>query len=42
MNPVNWTGKIIGCAIYEPLIQRLGFKKTMYILCVIQIVAVVR
>ncbi|KAK5338365.1 hypothetical protein LTR98_006215 [Exophiala xenobiotica] len=37
---VNWTGKLVGCAIFEPLVERLGYKKTIYILACIQIVAV--
>jgi MFS family permease len=41
MNSVNWTGKLVGCAIFEPLLNRLGYKKTIYILSVIQIVAVI-
>lgn len=41
-NSVNWTGKLVGCAIFEPLAERLGFKKTFYILAAIQIVAVIR
>ncbi|KAK5273415.1 hypothetical protein LTR96_000014 [Exophiala xenobiotica] len=40
MNSVNWTGKLVGCAIFEPLVERLGYKKTIYILACIQIVAV--
>ena len=39
---VNWTGKLVGCAVFEPLRKRVGFKKTIYVLSVIQIVAVVR
>jgi hypothetical protein len=38
---VNWTGKIVGCAIFEPLLERVGFKKTIYILSAIQIIAVI-
>ncbi|KAH8901337.1 general substrate transporter [Thozetella sp. PMI_491] len=41
MNSVNWTGKLVGCAIFEPMIERLGFKKTVYVLASIQIVAVI-
>ena len=39
---VNWTGKLVGCAVFEPLLKRLGFKKTIYVLSVIQIIAVIR
>lgn len=39
---VNWTGKLVGCMIFEPLVERLGYKKTIYVLSCIQIVAVTR
>lgn len=39
---VNWTGKLVGCAIFEPILDRLGYKKTVYVLAVIQIIAVIR
>lgn len=42
MGVVNWTGKLVGCMIFEPLVEKLGFKKTIYILSCIQIVAVIR
>jgi hypothetical protein len=41
-NAVNWTGKLVGCAIFEPLLERFGYKKTIYILSSIQIIAVIR
>lgn len=41
MNSVNWTGKLVGCAIFEPLLDRFGYKRTVYILAAIQIVAVI-
>ena len=41
-NVVNWTGKLVGCAIFEPLLERFGYKKTVYILSSIQIIAVIR
>jgi MFS family permease len=37
---VNWTGKLVGCVVFEPLIEWLGFKKIIYVLAIIQIVAV--
>lgn len=37
---VNWIGKLVGCAIFEPLVEKVGYKKTIYILSCIQIVAV--
>jgi hypothetical protein len=37
---VNWTGKLVGCAIFEPLVEGLGYKRTIYTLACIQIVAV--
>jgi MFS family permease len=41
MNSVVWIGKIVGCASFEPLLERLGYKKIIYVVCALQIVAIV-
>lgn len=41
MNSLPWIGKITGCFTSEIFIEKTGYKVTMYILAIIQIVAVV-
>lgn len=41
MNSLPWIGKITGCFTSEVFIEKTGYKATMYILAIIQIVAVV-
>lgn len=41
MNSLPWIGKIIGCFGAEHIIQKLGYRKTMYIAAAIQIVAII-
>lgn len=41
MNSLPWIGKFLGCLNAEPIIDRLGYKKTVYIVAAIQIVAVI-
>jgi hypothetical protein len=41
LNSLPWLGKIIGCFGAEVIIGHFGFKKTMYLTALIQIVAVV-
>lgn len=31
MNAMVWPSKLAGCIVYEPLVARLGYKITMYI-----------
>lgn len=38
---VVWIGKILGCAVFEPLLERLGYKKIIYVVCLIQIIGIV-
>lgn len=41
MNSLPWIGKISGCFAAEPTIERIGYKKTMYLVSIVQIIAVV-
>lgn len=36
-----WIGKISGCFGAEPIIEKLGFKKTMYVVAAIQCIAII-
>jgi MFS family permease len=38
---VVWIGKALGCLLFEPLVSRIGYKKVMYIVLVIQTVGVI-
>jgi hypothetical protein len=38
---VVWLGKIAGCFLFEPLSERVGFKKTIYVVSSIQILAII-
>ena len=38
--PVVWPGKLLGTIAFEPLAERLGYKKTIYFTCFAQIVGV--
>lgn len=40
MNSLPWIGKLTGCLSAEPVIERLGYKKAMYISAAIQLIAV--
>lgn len=42
MNSLPWVGKIIGCFLSDWLIDRGGYKVTMYVAACVQIVGVVR
>ena len=41
MNSVPWIGKIAGTIVVEPGIERLGYKKMMYIVAVIQLASLI-
>lgn len=41
MNSFPWIGKFIGCFSAEPLIEKLGYKKAMYIAAALQIIAII-
>ncbi|PSR83417.1 general substrate transporter [Coniella lustricola] len=41
MNSIVWPGKIAGVLAFEPLLHRVGYKKSIYVCCVIQIVALI-
>jgi SP family sugar:H+ symporter-like MFS transporter len=41
MNSLPWIGKIIGCFGAEVVIEKVGFKKSMYIAAIVQIIAVI-
>ncbi len=41
MNSVVWPGKIFGTFMFEPLAERLGYKRTMYIVAFVQFVALI-
>lgn len=41
MNSVVWIGKFIGTAIFEPIVERLGYKHTVYLVVLIQVVGVI-
>ena len=41
MNSLPWIGKILGCFSSETYIERLGYKKTTYILAAIQVVGII-
>jgi SP family sugar:H+ symporter-like MFS transporter len=36
--PVQWIGKILGTMIVEPLIDRVGFKRSMMVVVLLQII----
>jgi MFS transporter, SP family, sugar:H+ symporter len=42
MNSLPWIGKILGCLGADAVIERMGYKKTIYIVCAIQFVGVTR
>ena len=41
MNSLPWVGKITGCLGADAFIERLGYKKTMYAVSIIQITGVI-
>ena len=41
MNSVPWIGKIVGCFIIEPLINRVGYRPSIIIAAFIQILALI-
>jgi MFS family permease len=41
MNSVVWPGKIFGTFMFEPLAERLGYKRTMYIVAFVQFIALI-
>lgn len=41
MNSVVWIGKLCGTMLFEPILERIGYKKTIYVVCAIQIVAII-
>lgn len=41
MNSVPWIGKILGCIVIEPLIDRFGYRASMIITAGVQIVALI-
>jgi len=41
MNSVVWPGKLTGTLIFDPILQRLGFKKTAMLVACIQIIALI-
>ncbi|GFZ46602.1 hypothetical protein JCM24511_03822 [Saitozyma sp. JCM 24511] len=36
MTSVQWVGKLAGTIVVEPMVHRIGYKKTMYVMCAIQ------
>ena len=38
---VVWIGKLAGTMIFEPVLERTGYKIMMYIICAIQAVAII-
>lgn len=38
---VVWPGKLAGTLAFEPVVERCGFKRTMYICCVVQAIAII-
>ena len=41
MNSVVWPGKLAGTILFEPIVERLGFKKTIMLTASIQLVALI-
>ena len=41
MNSLPWIGKILGCMFSDTFIERLGYKKTMYVIGVVQIAGII-
>lgn len=41
MNSLPWIGKISGCLGADAVIERLGYKKAMYLVAAIQCVAII-
>ncbi|RXK37325.1 hypothetical protein M231_05391 [Tremella mesenterica] len=41
MNSVVWAGKLAGALSVEPMVERLGFKKAMVVLCAVQCLAAI-
>lgn len=41
MNSVVWPSKLLGTIIFEPLVQRVGYKVSMYIVSLFQIIALI-
>jgi MFS transporter, SP family, sugar:H+ symporter len=41
MNSIVWIGKIAGVMLFEPILERVGYRITMYICAVIQIIAII-
>ncbi|KAF3764346.1 general substrate transporter [Cryphonectria parasitica EP155] len=41
MNSIVWPGKLAGVFAFEPLLHRVGYKKSVYFCCVIQFIAII-
>ncbi|KAJ9635684.1 hypothetical protein H2204_005644 [Knufia peltigerae] len=41
MNSIPWIGKIVGCFIIEPLIDRVGYRQSIVVASIIQIIALI-
>jgi MFS transporter, SP family, sugar:H+ symporter len=41
MNSIPWIGKIAGCLLVEPLIDRVGYRNSIIVASFIQIVALI-
>ena len=41
MNSIVWPGKLLGTLCFEPLVERVGYKISMYIVALIQTVALI-
>lgn len=41
MNSLPWIGKLLGCLGADAFIERLGFKKSMYAVAIIQSIGVI-
>ncbi|OJJ00793.1 hypothetical protein ASPVEDRAFT_149709 [Aspergillus versicolor CBS 583.65] len=41
MNSIPWIGKFVGCFLVEPLIERVGYRKSIIVTSVVQIVALI-
>jgi SP family sugar:H+ symporter-like MFS transporter len=41
MNSVPWIGKIVGCFLIEPLIDRVGYRSSIIVTSIVQIVSLI-
>ncbi|KAL7651557.1 hypothetical protein ACMYSQ_011263 [Aspergillus niger] len=41
MNSIPWIGKLVGCFLAEPLIERTGYRKAIIVTSVVQVIALI-